>query len=268
MNRFILTLRLILLAVALHALAGCGTTPHITPPPSGRKQPAKATQRPYVIRGKTYYPIPNAEGYRETGIASWYGKPFHGRKTSNGETYDMHAPTAAHKTLPMGTMLLVKNLENGRTTVVRINDRGPFVQDRIIDLSYKAAKDIDMIRKGTAKVSITALGEALAQGAPPEAHLKKGVLASKKKTPALKHADFDRGRFYIQVGSFEKHAQARKLARKFAARGRDVIIQEFPAAGTHLYRVMIFSSTSLKKARAEKRYLGQHGFPYALVIAR
>jgi len=267
MNRF--PLQLLLLAAALYALAGCSATPHITAPPSGRKQPAKATQRPYVIRGKTYYPIPNAEGYRETGIASWYGKPFHGRKTSNGETYDMYKPTAAHKTLPMGTMLLVKNLENGKTTVVRVNDRGPFVSDRIIDLSFKAARDIDMIKKGTAKVSITALGEAVARtAAPSTADLKKGTTPVRPAIAGLKHADFDRGRFYIQVGSFEQHAQAKKLARKFAAQGRDVIIQAFPAAGTHFYRVMIFSSTSLKKARTEEKYLEQHGFPYALVIAR
>ncbi len=265
MNRF--PFWLLLPAVLFFVLAGC-SVPHLTPSPSERKQPAKATQRPYVIRGKTYYPIPNAEGYRETGIASWYGKPFHGRKTSNGETYNMHAPTAAHKTLPMGTMLLVKNLANGKTTVVRINDRGPFVRNRIIDLSYKAAKDIDMIRKGTARVSITALGEAVAEAARTKPGTGKKTTVSQRAAPLLKHADFDQGRFYIQVGSFIEHAKARQLARKFAAMGRDVIIQEFPAAGTHLFRVMIFSSTSLKKARAEENYLEEHGFPYALVIAR
>jgi rare lipoprotein A len=260
-------LRLILPVVVFFVLAGC-SGPHITPSPTGRKQPARATQRPYVIHGRTYYPIPNAEGYRETGIASWYGKPFHGRKTSNGETYNMHAPTAAHKTLPMGTMLLVKNLANGKSTVVRINDRGPFVRDRVIDLSYKAARDIGMIRKGTTKVTITALGEAVAEASRAKPGRDRKTTASRRPAPVLKHADFDRGRFYIQVGSFIEHAKAGKLARKFAARGRDVIIQEFPAAGTHLFRVMIFSSTSLKKARAEEHYLEQHGFPYALVIAR
>jgi rare lipoprotein A len=265
MNRLFVRSFSSILLLAL--LAGCGG-PRTAPSLSDRKLPAKATQRPYVIRGRTYYPIPNAEGYRETGIASWYGKPFHGRKTSNGETYNMHAATAAHKTLPMGTMLLVKNLANGRTTVVRINDRGPFVRDRIIDLSYKAARDIGMIRKGTAKVTITALGEAVAEAPGERPARDKKTTVSPRPAPVLKHADFDRGRFYIQVGSFIEHAKARKLAKRFAARGRDVIIQEFPAAGTHLFRVMIFSSTSLKKARAEETYLEQHGFPYALVIAR
>jgi len=267
MNR--LLLRSLLYSLLLALLAGCGG-PHAVPPQSGANRPGKATQRPYVIGGKTYYPVPNAEGYRECGIASWYGHPFHGRTTANGETYNMYAHTAAHKTLPMGTMLLVKNQANNRSTVVRINDRGPFVRDRIIDLSYRAAQEIGMITNGTAKVCITALGEDVAHAARPVAKQAKQGAAVKASATArvLKHANFDQGNFYIQVGSFTSHAQARTLAKRFAARGRDVIIQEFPAAGTHLFRVMIFSSTSLKKARAEKKYLVQHGFPYALVIAR
>ncbi|MCI5166416.1 MAG: septal ring lytic transglycosylase RlpA family protein, partial [Candidatus Electrothrix sp. GM3_4] len=95
-----------------------------------KKRPG--TQRPYVIKGQSYHPVSSAEGYEETGFASWYGDPFHGRKTANGETYDMYGVTAAHKTLPMNTMLLVKNLTNGKTATVRINDRGPFVDGRII----------------------------------------------------------------------------------------------------------------------------------------
>ncbi len=237
--------------------------PPITPGPHGRKQPGKATQRPYVIHGKTYYPIANAEGYRETGIASWYGKQFHGRRTSNGEIYNMYGGTAAHKTLPMGTMLLVKNLENGKTTVVRINDRGPFVKNRIIDLSYSAAKSIGMIDKGTARVQITALGEAIHVPA-------KTATTAKPATqmPKLKHKDFDAGRFYVQVGSFEHKKEARALAEKFAAQGKDVIIQQFPAAGTYLFRVMVFAGTSLKKARGYEHFLEKNGFPNALIIAR
>ncbi len=246
----------------LFLVSSCGP-PYITPRPHERKRPGKATQRPYVIKGKTYYPIPNAEGYREIGIASWYGKQFHGRRTSNGEIYDMYGGTAAHKTLPMGTMLLVKNLENDRTTVVRINDRGPFVKSRIIDLSYSAAKSIGMIGKGTAKVLITALGEAVHTPA-------KTPLTAKSapRSPKLKHENFDAGHFYVQVGSFERRKAARALARKFAAQGKDVIIQQFPAAGTYLFRVMVFAGTSLKKARGYEHFLEQHGFPNALIIAR
>jgi rare lipoprotein A len=258
---------LALLLALLFAVISCGL-PRITPGPHERKRPGKATQRPYVIAGRTYYPIPNAEGYRETGIASWYGKQFHGRKTSNGETYNMYGGTAAHKTLPMGTMLLVKNLTNGRSTVVRINDRGPFVKSRIIDLSYTAAKSIDIIGKGTAGVRITALGEAvpekISQTSPTE---RSATLPSNPKLK-LKHKDFDAGQFYVQVGSFERREEARKLAKKFADRGRDVVIQQFPAAGIYLLRVMVFSGTSLRKAKKYEKYLGNNGFPNALIIAR
>lgn len=248
----------LLLFILLFTVTSCAP-PHIKPGEHERKRPGKATQRPYVINGRTYYPIPNAEGYRETGIASWYGKQFHGRRTSNGEVYDMYGGTAAHKTLPMGTMLLVKNLQNGRTTVVRINDRGPFVKSRIIDLSYTAAKSIGMIGNGTTRVAITALGE----------EVRQKITGKKPKTQRkLKHKDFDAGRFYVQVGSFEKRKNARKLAKKFADTGRDVIIQQFPAAGIRLLRVMVFSGTSLKKAKQHEKYLEKNGYPNALIIAR
>lgn len=121
--------------------------------------PTKATQRSYVIRGIRYHPILSARGFRETGIASWYGGKFHGRRTANGEVYNMYAMTAAHKTLPMGTILRVKSLTNGRKITVRINDRGPFIRGRVIDLSYAAARELGMIRDGVKKVRITAIGE-------------------------------------------------------------------------------------------------------------
>ena len=99
----------------------------------------------YEVFGKRYYTMKSAKGYVERGIASWYGSKFHGRKTSNGETYDMHAMTAAHTRLPLPTYVRVTNLENGRSTVVRVNDRGPFKKNRIIDLSYAAATKLGMI---------------------------------------------------------------------------------------------------------------------------
>lgn len=108
----------------------------------------------YTVRGKTYVPYASAAGFEEIGIASWYGPGFHGKKTSNGEVFNTYALTAAHKYLPFDTNILVTNLENGKTCVVRITDRGPFVDDRIIDLSQAAAKQIDMIKNGTAKVHL------------------------------------------------------------------------------------------------------------------
>lgn len=280
------------------------------------------TQRPYVIEGQKYYPIPSAEGYEEIGLASWYGDPFHGRKTANGETYDMYGETAAHKTLPMGTVLLVKNLVNGKTATVRINDRGPFVDGRIIDLSYTTAKQLGIYRRGTEKVQIVALcaaGQEQKQeqqesyediiGALAEegtekisdkrkdieeqeegglpvlvAHSKKKQIESSEPAERVTgplcavilpdgkkqriRQDFDKGNFYIQVGSFEKKARARKLARVFAAQGHNVVIQEFAAAGTHLFRVLVFSSTSLKAAKKHKEKLKEQGYEHAFVIAR
>lgn len=118
----------------------------------------KATMRPYTINGKTYYPTTVSVGDTASGTASWYGPDFHGKKTSNGETYNMNAMTAAHKTLPMNTMVRVTNLGNGRQTTVRINDRGPFVAGRIIDLSRAAASSIDMLGAGTARVKLEVVG--------------------------------------------------------------------------------------------------------------
>ena len=118
----------------------------------------RATMRPYTINGKTYYPTTVSVGDTASGIASWYGPDFHGKKTSNGETYNMNAMTAAHKTLPMNTMVRVTNLDNGAQTTVRINDRGPFVAGRIIDLSKAAATSIGMIGAGTARVKLEVVG--------------------------------------------------------------------------------------------------------------
>ena len=122
------------------------------------KQMHKYTMRPYSVFGITYYPFIANIGDDFEGIASWYGPDFHSKKTSNGEVYNMYDMTAAHKTLPMNTVVKVNNLENGKSIIVRINDRGPFVKGRIIDLSNKAAHEIDMVRRGTAKVKITVLG--------------------------------------------------------------------------------------------------------------
>ena len=114
----------------------------------------KSTMKPYVVKGRVYYPIPAIKGQIFIGNASWYGPNFHGHKTSNGEIYNMHKRTAAHKTLPINTYVRVTNLKNGLETVVRINDRGPFVEGRIIDLSYQAAKEIGLIKYGVVPVRL------------------------------------------------------------------------------------------------------------------
>jgi rare lipoprotein A len=127
-------------------------------------EPHAATVKPpsYEVFGKRYQVRASSDGYRERGVASWYGRPFHGRPTSSGETYDMHEMTAAHTTLPLPTWVEVTNLSNGKRIVVKVNDRGPFVGDRVIDLSYAAANALDIVRSGTARVEIHAVAEPAA----------------------------------------------------------------------------------------------------------
>ena len=115
----------------------------------------KNNTRAYTVAGTTYYPLKTAKGYSETGVASWYGKKFHGRKTASGERYNQNKMTAAHKTLPFGTRVRVKNLENGKSASVVINDRGPFTKGRVIDVSRAAARKLDMVNSGTARVRIS-----------------------------------------------------------------------------------------------------------------
>lgn len=124
-----------------------------TPEPRARY----GNHSPYEVFGKTYRVMDSSDGYREKGVASWYGSKFHGRRTSSGEPYDMHLATAAHKHLPLPTYAEVTNLDNGRSVIVKINDRGPFKDDRIIDLSYGAALRLDMVRTGTARVEVRAI---------------------------------------------------------------------------------------------------------------
>ncbi|MGI9509860.1 MAG: septal ring lytic transglycosylase RlpA family protein [Geminicoccaceae bacterium] len=142
-----------LVGLGLFVLAGCQSGGHV----------AKATSvkvgKPYQINGEWYYPR-MVDRYRETGVASWYGVPFHGRKTANGEVYDMHGMTAAHPTLPLPSVARVTNLENGRSITVRVNDRGPFAKKRIIDLSRRAAWELGFKDQGTAEVEVVYLGLA------------------------------------------------------------------------------------------------------------
>jgi len=191
-------------------------------------------QKPYTINGERYEPLSSHEGFVQSGIASWYGSDFHGKQTSNGDTYDMYAKTAAHKTLPLGVYVKVRNRDNGRETVVRINDRGPFVTGRIIDLSYTAAKDIGIVENGTAKVEIEALG-----------YLDD---ASKGMTAYRAPASYDKGSFGIQVGAFGKLDNARRLADSVQKRYGTSSIREAIVNGTRYYRVRAGNYTSLKEA--------------------
>jgi len=245
---------------SLFLLTSCAPSPK-TPTAPGGTGACPATQRPYVVHGRRYYPLTSAENFRQRGIASWYGKEFQGHMTANGERYNMYDHTAAHKTLPMGTLVRVRNLNNRAQTIVRINDRGPFVRNRIIDLSYAAAREIGLIKSGTAPVLLTALKgksskdkERKIKNQAPGGLRKEGTAKEYRPTGKEK-------RFYIQIGIFETKDEAKKLARNFAAKGRDVRIQTFPAAGTRLFRVMLVSGTTLSQARRDKMELEKNGVP-------
>lgn len=196
----------------------------------------RATMRSYKVLGKWYHPTVARVGDTQRGIASWYGPKFHARKTSNGEIYDMYASTAAHKTLPMNSMVKVDNLENGKSVIVRVNDRGPFVSGRIIDLSNKAARAIDMVGKGTAKVKITILG----------------FNAKIAKTAQEKQETASVGKYYVQVGAFRRYEGAKITQRKFKLileENYDVVIKKGQLEGEPINRVWISGFRSENEAR-------------------
>ncbi len=213
----------------------------------------KGWQKPYVVDGQRYDPLGSHHGFTEEGIASWYGSDFHGKRTSNGEIYDMHAMTAAHKTLPMGVYVRVVNKANGREEVVRINDRGPFVRGRVIDLSYTAAKKLGVDGPGTAPVRIEALGYLEGGGAGRPTY----------KAPA----SYDTGVFAVQVGAFTVAENARRLAadmqRSFGASN----VQEAMVNGTRFFRVRVGRYVSLTAAEAALAGFERGGYPSSFVVA-
>lgn len=176
--------------------------------------------RPYEVFGKRYVPLASVQPFRQRGLASWYGKRFHGQKTSSGERYDMYGMTAAHKTLPLPTYARVTNLRNGRSVVVRVNDRGPFKDGRIIDLSYTAASKLDMLKDGTTFVEVRALTpeQKAAPPAPPPA------------PEAL----------YVQAGAFASESNAARLQEQLRTQGVEkTFIREDRVDGRTLYRVRV-----------------------------
>jgi rare lipoprotein A len=236
--------------LALMLVAGCAARSRPTPPaPIPRTDPAApeprpGEPRPYKALGQWYQPLPDAKGFRQEGIASWYGPDFHGKRTSSGETYDMHGMTAAHKTLPLGTLVRVRNLQNQRTVELRINDRGPFVGSRVIDLSYEAARQLGVIGPGTAAVEVVAIG----------------VLAGSP-------VDLYGGNFTFQVGAFSSRESAEKLRAELNPRFGNAHIVEFDRGDRLFYRVRVGKSTSLQEAIAYEAHLIRNGFPDAFVVA-
>ncbi len=199
----------------------------------------------YVIDNRRYYTMESSQGYVAEGVASWYGSKFHGRRTSSGETYDMYGMTAAHKSLPLPTYVEVTNLDNGYKIIVKVNDRGPFVDDRLIDLSYVAAAKLDIAHHGTGRVKVRAID------------VKQGIRAVEQEEAVA-------SRIYLQVGAFSQHNNAEKLKNSLARKHfSNVHIHKNNA----LYRVRIGpvdnDETLLKIATRVRPYINQE--PHVVV---
>ncbi len=299
------SLAAVALIAAVGLAAGCSHQPRSAPPPPvasegvrpsvdtapSRSEPTRAApgnpgvpEPPskrgnmafYEVFGRRYHTLPTSQGYRERGVASWYGAKFHGLPTSSGEPYDMHAMTAAHKTLPLPTWVEVHNLRNDRRIIVRVNDRGPFVGNRIIDLSYAAAREIGMVEAGTALVEVRALhdpaeisaaaiiytadgrrstgAELLAalpaprrqQNASPvtvataAVPMTPAVNSVAQGTSAAAPGDTSTGRLYIQVGAFSQRDNAQRLSERLAADGfSNAFIVSEATVQPAIYRVRI-----------------------------
>jgi len=263
-NALSLVNRLVVLGLILLA-AGCTITPKGDGPPARprdvssipdaipKPEPRSRYGNPasYVVMGKRYYVKKSSQGYVERGIASWYGSKFHGRRTSSGETYDMYGMTAAHTTLPLPTYARVTNLQNGRSIVVKINDRGPFHENRIIDLSYTGASKLGILKKGTGMVEVTALnpiGNTSAQ--------ETTQIASRVPT------------IYIQVGAFSSRYNADHLAKRLAdSLDSSIRIKPLDQGKGEMFRVQVGPLASIERADAVTLKLEQFGIhnPHVIV---
>ncbi len=239
---------LVLLAGTV-VLSACGRAPTVDGPPPGsidvasipdavpRVEPRSRYGNPasYKVNGKRYYTLKASSGYRERGIASWYGTKFQGRRTSSGEPYDMYAMTAAHKTLPLPTYVRVTNLENQRSVVLRVNDRGPFYTNRIIDLSYTAASKLGILSKGTGYVEVVALDPRS-----PEPVIAAETTPSPATGPV---------QLYLQTGSFSVRANAEQMKwRMQSVSGGPVDIEPVQIDGRITYRVRVGPIATVNKA--------------------
>jgi rare lipoprotein A (peptidoglycan hydrolase) len=234
---------------ALVLLAGCASGPRggsgigrdgadANPPPGLAQVPdaqprvealrgSGGTSKPYVVLGRSYVPITDDRPWRESGLASWYGRKFHAQSTASGEPYDMYAMTAAHKTLPIPAYARVTNLSNGRSVVVRINDRGPFVDNRIIDLSYTAAHKLGMTQAGTAFVEV----QVITPGSTAEA--ARGIAPPALPDPLTPP------RHYLQAGAFGVAANATQMVERLRKAGVSNVLLREPDTATSLYRVRV-----------------------------
>jgi rare lipoprotein A len=247
---------------------------------------ATSGNRPYIVFGRRYAPMQSATGYKEIGVASWYGKKFHGRLTSSGETYDMYAMSAAHKTLPLPSYVNVRNLANGQQVVVRVNDRGPFLHGRLIDLSYAAAYKLGVLKSGTARVEVTAVGpghvatntvalgsidtppavsgEPLADSTHTTAAPDNPVPATAVTTASTKAAT---GKIFLQVGSFSSWDNAIKLRDRLEAKNiKPVTIATVRVGNARYFRVRVGPVENQGAADSISKQVSALGIPDSRIV--
>ncbi len=223
---------------------GCASHP-IKSYPGPETHSDSAQTLPYRVDGRVYYPLNNSSGFVQKGIASWYGPDFHGKLTSNGEVYNMNSLTAAHKTLPFNSVVLVTRRESGESVTVRINDRGPFVGDRIIDLSQGAADQLGIIETGTAPVTLRVIRGA--QSSPP----RNAAGASAEKEI-----------YSVQVGVFGDLENARKISHRFD-NSRIFAVKQ---SNRKLYKVLVGEYSNYEKALVPMDQMRLQGFEEAFIV--
>lgn len=281
-------------------------------PPEPQQQPATGEQGaqpwlerervgpPYEANGRWYVPTPEP-GYQQTGTASWYGSDFHGRRTASGEVFDQEALTAAHPTLPIPSLVQVTNLENGREVIVRVNDRGPFTGERLIDLSRGAANVLGFQQQGHARVHVRYLGPAPrrvnADGSPapesvhapasapmtqpPEEGPSSLLPSQPARTELAGGPTYDRpvyapqpqrtlvaGNYFVQVGAYSDPTNAQRVRDAVSAAGPVVVDTRTTASGAELFRVRVGPWASREEADAARRTLGSLGYAESVVASR
>jgi len=240
------------LAMLLAACGGGTSRPPSQPAPEPGPVGEQKVGRPYQIGGVWYYPQEDPD-YDEVGVASWYGPNFHGKATANGETFNMNALTAAHPTLPLPSRVRVTNLENGRTLMLRVNDRGPFAKDRILDVSRRAAQLLGFAGDGTARVRVQLVRNDGSIASRSDPHPRR---VASDETPE--------GPLYVQVGSFSERENARQVRRRLS--GLNAAIQQARAFDQRVYRVRIGPFEEETAARRMLDRVFERGFHNARIF--